>query len=402
MAEALTENTKCLACGSEELETILDLGKQPLANNYETENTASIEYPLAVDLCADCYHLQLTHTVDPGIIYTDYLYRTGTNQTIKDYSDWFARWVTERMGKEDYTVLDVGCNDGTQLDSFGKQATYGIDPAANLAEFRNSKHQCVTGFFSENAIQELGVLSFDVINNQNAFSHLADPMDFLRIARRHLIPGGRIYLSTSQANMVLNNEFDTIYHEHISFYNAYSMYKLARRADLHLTDVVKTPIHGTSYVFELRHEAVNQEHVANVLAVEAAQGLQSKDTYLAWSENVQALCKELVALINLKASEGIKVVGYGAAAKGNTLLNYTQVPLACIIDDSPLKQGLYTPGRHIPIISADQLADYVDPTQCVYMPLAWNFFEEIRTRLQTHLNTPVEFIRYFPKVGVVN
>jgi len=402
MAEAITENTKCLACGSEELETILDLGKQPLANNYETENTASIEYPLAVDLCADCYHLQLTHTVDPSIIYTDYLYRTGTNQTIKDYSDWFARWVTERMGKEDYTVLDVGCNDGTQLDSFGKQATYGIDPAANLAEFRNSKHQCVTGFFSENAIQELGVLSFDVINNQNAFSHLADPMDFLRIARRHLIPGGRIYLSTSQANMVLNNEFDTIYHEHISFYNAYSMYKLARRADLHLTDVVKTPIHGTSYVFELRHEAVNQEHVANVLAVEAAQGLQSKDTYVAWSENVQALCKELVALINLKASEGIKVVGYGAAAKGNTLLNYTQVPLACIIDDSPLKQGLYTPGRHIPIISADQLADYVDPTRCVYMPLAWNFFEEIRTRLQTHLNTPVEFIRYFPKVGVVN
>ena len=402
MAEALTENTKCLACGSEELETILDLGKQPLANNYETENTVSIEYPLAVDLCADCYHLQLTHTVDPSIIYTDYLYRTGTNQTIKDYSDWFARWVTERMGKEDYTVLDVGCNDGTQLDSFSKQATYGIDPAANLAEFRNSKHQCVTGFFSENAIQELGVLSFDVINNQNAFSHLADPMDFLRIARRHLIPGGRIYLSTSQANMVLNNEFDTIYHEHISFYNAYSMYKLARRADLHLTDVVKTPIHGTSYVFELRHEAVNQEHVANVLAVEAAQGLQSKDTYVAWSENVQALCKELVALINLKASEGIKVVGYGAAAKGNTLLNYTQVPLACIIDDSPLKQGLYTPGRHIPIISVDQLADYVDPTRCVYMPLAWNFFEEIRTRLQTHLNTPVEFIRYFPKVGVVN
>ena len=402
MAEAITKNTKCLACGSEELETILDLGKQPLANNYETENTASIEYPLAVDLCADCYHLQLTHTVDPSIIYTDYLYRTGTNQTIKDYSDWFARWVTERMGKEDYTVLDVGCNDGTQLDSFSKQATYGIDPAANLAEFRNSKHQCVTGFFSENAIQELGVLSFDVINNQNAFSHLADPMDFLRIARRHLIPGGRIYLSTSQANMVLNNEFDTIYHEHISFYNAYSMYKLARRAGLHLTDVVKTPIHGTSYVFELRHEAVNQEHVANVLAVEAAQGLQSKDTYVAWSENVQALCKELVALINLKASEGIKVVGYGAAAKGNTLLNYTQVPLACIIDDSPLKQGLYTPGRHIPIISVDQLADYVDPTQCVYMPLAWNFFEEIRTRLQTHLNTPVEFIRYFPKVGVVN
>lgn len=402
MAEALTENTKCLACGGEELETVLDLGKQPLANNYETESTVSTEYPLALDLCVNCYHLQLTHTVDPTIIYTDYLYRTGTNQTIKDYSDWFARWVTERMGKEEYSVLDVGCNDGTQLDSFSKQTTYGIDPAANLAEFRNSKHQCVTGFFSENAIQELGVLSFDVINNQNAFSHLADPMDFLRVARRHLIPEGRIYLSTSQANMVLNNEFDTIYHEHISFYNAYSMYKLARRAGLHLTDVVKTPIHGTSYVFELRHEAVNQEHVDNILAVEAAQGLQTKDTYFAWSENVQGLCKELVALINLKASEGIKVVGYGAAAKGNTLLNYTKVPLACIIDDSPLKQGLHTPGRHIPIISVDQLADYVDPTRCVYMPLAWNFFEEIRTRLQTHLNTPVEFIRYFPKVGVVN
>ena len=112
----VTENKNCLACGSEHLIPSLNLGNQPLANNLLPEPATQDSYPLAVNLCNDCYHLQLTHTVDPKIIYSNYLYVAGTSQTLKDYSEWFAGYVVERLSGLSYNVLDIGCNDGTQLD----------------------------------------------------------------------------------------------------------------------------------------------------------------------------------------------------------------------------------------------------------------------------------------------
>ena len=127
----VTQNTHCLACGSNKIQTALDLGQQPLANSYrDSADAVEHRYPLAVDLCHDCFHLQLSHTVDPEIIYKNYLYATGTNQTIKDYSQWFAEFCLE-FAYTAANVLDIGCNDGTQLNHFKQLGTntYGIDPA---------------------------------------------------------------------------------------------------------------------------------------------------------------------------------------------------------------------------------------------------------------------------------
>mgnify|MGYP003682789667 FL=1 len=122
MTHNVTENMECLACGSQHLLPSLTLGKQPLANNFVSDKTDLPVYPLGVNVCNDCYHVQLTHTVDPKIIYSNYLYVAGTSQTLKDYSKWFAGYVSERLTGLSYNILDIGCNDGTQLDCFTKHS----------------------------------------------------------------------------------------------------------------------------------------------------------------------------------------------------------------------------------------------------------------------------------------
>ncbi|NBP58593.1 methyltransferase, partial [bacterium] len=151
------ENLTCLACGSKELELALDLGYQPLANNFIKEVINEPKFPLALNLCKTCYHLQLSHSVDPNIIYENYLYVSGTSKTLKDYSNWFAGFVDETIFRNSYNILDIGCNDGTQLDSFKALGynTYGIDPAKNIYEFSKAKHNVVCDYFGPSVLDKL-------------------------------------------------------------------------------------------------------------------------------------------------------------------------------------------------------------------------------------------------------
>jgi SAM-dependent methyltransferase len=213
--------TKCLACGGPHLTPTLNLQEQPLANNFQEHsgvNPDDLWFPLAVNRCEDCDHLQLTHAVDPALIYTHYLYVSGTSGTYLDYMKWYARFVletyttyTNKMGP--YSVLDIGCNDGSQLDAFKDLLfrTHGVDPAENLYPISSAKHNVTCGFWNLNT--GLTVPKVDVITTQNAFAHVTDPLSYLLLAKNHLNTDGKIFISTSQADMVLNGEFDTIYHE---------------------------------------------------------------------------------------------------------------------------------------------------------------------------------------------
>lgn len=403
MAEDIKQNTTCIACGSNDLVSALNLGDQPLANSYTSANETLPTYPLHVVRCQECCHLQLTHTVPPEEIYTDYPYRAGTNKTIVEYSDWFAKYVVQQVSMLP-DVLDVGCNDGTQLNSFKELGcvTYGIDPAENLYRFSSANHDISLGFFNEETVAKFNGVQFDVINNQNAFAHLEDPSAFLQLAKQHLAQDGRIYISTSQANMVLNNEFDTIYHEHISFYNIKSMKALVERNGLYLTDVIKTPIHGVSYVFEVSKSAYNSAAIDNAIAMEELAGLYNPSTYYEWAHNVEQIAEQFKHMVfGFKEVKKQNIIGYGAAAKGNTFLNYTGVKLDAVIDDSSLKQGKYLPGSGTPIFSLQEIEQYFNLEESVFVPLAWNFFDEIQNKLNTHLGHKATFIRYFPKVELV-
>jgi SAM-dependent methyltransferase len=390
-----------LACGQTDLVPTLDLKDQPLANNFRTELSTDNEprYPLAINRCSDCDHLQLTHAVDPKLIYTHYLYVSGTSGTYVEYMDWYAQFVREQLRYWPTSVLDIGCNDGSQLDAFKKLGfdTYGVDPAENLYATSSAKHTVTLGFWNEDTALKFEGKQFDIITTQNSFAHIPDPLSYLSLAATHLRPDGRIFISTSQADMVINGEFDTIYHEHISYYNAESMKALAERAGLYLIDVVKTPIHGTSYVFTLAKQPLNQHRVENILATETQ--LHMGSTYRNWAKDVDQLLIDIKEQIEIYRHWGFTIVGYGAAAKGMTLINASDIHLDAVVDDNPLKQGLYCPGTSIPVVSSDYIRQIPDDRSVVFVPLAWNFYTEIVGKIKKIRQSDRDlFLRYFPTI----
>jgi SAM-dependent methyltransferase len=398
----ITENQNCLACGSNHLIKSLDLGSQPLANNYlNSKYDEEKKYPLCLNLCSECFHLQLTHTIDPDIIYKNYLYVSGTSSTLREYSKWFANFVKEYVDDfNNNTVLDIGCNDGTQLDYFKTIGfvTYGVDPAENIHENRKNKHNVICDFFVPKITDKLNG-NFDVIIAQNVFAHNPEPLSFLDTCNKLMHKNSTLFIQTSQADMVINNEFDTIYHEHINFFNTLSMLKLCNRSNLNLIDVIKTPIHGNSYVFIISKTKKQPNRVQNIIEMENKLGLFSSLTYENWKKSISSNMLNLKNTIdNLKVT-GYKIIGYGAAAKGNTLLNYTNIPLDFIVDDNPLKWGLYCPGSKVMIKSPEDIKTVKG--KIAYMPLAWNFFNEISNKIKTYRNEDDDlFIKYFPSVLV--
>lgn len=396
----------CLACGSGHLDTVLNLRDQPLANNFLSKlSDSEPKYPLAVNLCKNCCHLQLTYAVDPAVIYRHYLYVSGTSQTQRNYMQWFARFACEFFHEQPKTVLDIGCNDGTQLDYFKELgiSTFGIDPAENLYADSSQRHTIMCDFFNQETARQFRAKhgQVDCVIAQNSFAHVPDPAGYLEALREVINPDGLFLIQTSQADMVSNNEFDTIYHEHVNFYNINSMRELCRRTGFNLVDVQKTPIHGTSYVFVLSINRQAPERINNLIDLERQRGLLNTETYYKWADTVRRNVGTVDSFGFLFRNQGFKMIGYGAAAKGNTLLNFSNLPLDMIIDDNPLKQGTYSPGRHIPVVGIDVL-DSIPPSQPVlFVPLAWNFYKEISSRIRARRSQEHDrFMRYFPEVIV--
>ena len=403
MSEDVKQLTECLACGGKHLKLILDLNEQPMANEFVSDITAPEKtFPLKLNVCEDCTHLQLSHAVNPDLLFKNYLYVSGTTKTLRDYFDWFAEFSLSFWNKNAKSVLDIACNDGSQLNSFKKLGltTYGIDPAENLHELSSKEHNVICDYLKREHVDVLKKAKIDIINAQNVFAHNSYPLEFLEICKDIMHDDSYLFIQTSQADMVVNNEFDTIYHEHLSFFNTTSMKALATRAGLKLVEVIKTPIHGNSYVFVFNKYSRPRMSVDLMITQEGQFGLQNLETYKIYAEKAKQVVVDLNAELKKRKDDGYKLVGYGAAAKGNTLLNFGKIDLDFIIDDNPLKQGLYTPGTHIPVVSIDHLEQFKEE-KIAFVPLAWNFFTEIKYNIQrVRYNENDIFIRYFPKIDI--
>jgi len=373
---------KCLCCWSTALDLVLDLGEQPLANSYPPEPTELPRFPLALNYCSSCTHLQLTHSVDRSQIFSDYPYVSGTTATLRDEFAWIAQHLTEKHGVG--TVLDIACNDGSQLDRFKELGwtTIGIDPAKNLYPISSANHEIYCEFLNDSHRS----IKADVIIAQNVLAHTDDPHTFLDICS-DIAPV--CYIQTSQANMVQNGEFDTIYHEHISFFSERSMRVLAHNSGWTLSGVTHRPVHGTSYLFELTQDGVPVEDVADVATYELVE---------LFSRQAQSVINNLRAILQEERASDRRLIGYGAAAKGMTVLNAVGETLDYIVDDNPMKHGLYTPGLNIPIFSPLVLQS--ETKEMTIVPLAWNFYPEIRSKTLSYVGHPVKFIKYFPELLV--
>ena len=376
------ELNSCIACGWHfGLEPVLDLGSQPLANNYVLEQCEVPEYPLALNHCPNCDHAQLSVGVKPELMFKHYLYVTGTSQTLRDYCDWFALHTTKNL--DPGSILDIASNDGTQLDSYANLGwdTTGIEPADNLIV--DYKHKLYHDFCENLDIDE----QFDIITAQNVMAHTAHPKLLMKKIKKWLNPKGTAYIQTSQANMFKNGEFDTMYHEHVSFFCVKSMTALANSVGLNLVNVEITPIHGDSYVFSLQHkpEEIDVERYL-------------PETYKQFSSKAQTVLRKFAEHVQHYRDLGYTIVGYGAAAKGMTVLNAGNITLDFIIDDNPIKVDHYTPGTNIAILPSNNIAGI---EKLVVVPLAWNFYTEIKSKCQAlRQNKETVYLKYFPEVQI--
>lgn len=395
-----TEITECRVCGNDHLVEVLDLNNQPLANSYHKGKEEQEEFPLKINVCSKCFHVQLSVVVDPDLMFKDYIYVSGTSNTLHKYFKEFAS-LCEHYSRGNQKVLDIACNDGTQLDKFRKMGwkTYGVDPAENLYPLSSKKHNIVCDYWSEEVASNLKE-TFDTIIAQNVFAHTHDIHSFLKACSIVAHENTNVFIQTSQAEMIVNNEFDTIYHEHLSFFNTKSMKICANLNGFSLVNVLKADIHGGSYVFMLRKGDHDEFKAYKEMGKENIAGLYNLETYVEYAKKCKKVTEDFNAELKKFKDQDYKIVGYGAAAKGNTFLNFAQADLDYIVDDNDLKWGLLTPGRDIPIKDSKNLADE-DPRKLVVVPLAWNFFDEISERANKITDSELSFIRYFPEVRVV-
>jgi len=396
----------CLCCGSNKLQLILDLNDQPLANSYKIKiDDVEEKYPLQLNLCKECFHTQLSIAVNPDLLFKNYLYVSGTSNTLNEYSKIFASDICQYYKKlndiNPTNILDIACNDGTQLNHFKdlKLETYGIDPATNLFELSSKNHNVICDYYQKNLFDK----KFDLILAQNVFAHNSDPFNFLLNCKEDLSDKGLIFIQTSQSNMIMNNEFDTIYHEHISFFNSNSMKRLSERVGLNLIDIFKTDIHGISYVFVFSKTHQASKNTTDMLNLEKEKGLYDYNTYLKYADNAKNIVSDLKKVIVDFRERNHHIIGYGAAAKGNTLLNFGDISLDFIIDDNKLKQGLHTPGTNIPIKDISELSKISTQESIIFIPLAWNFYKEISSKIKRNRNSNVDyFVKYFPNIEISN
>ena len=237
----------------------------------------------------------------------------------------------------------------------------------------------------------------------NVLAHIKYPAEFLAICGRALRPGGRIYIQTSQALMIKNGEFDTIYHEHHSFFTVRSFLAVAARAGLRILDIEYAPVHGTSYLVQLTPDTTSSSQDVQEFAIgrqEQSLGYYEMETYHQFARKALVTREKVKELVAWSRSAGYRIVGYGAAAKGMTFLNFAELDLDYLVDDNPLKVGLMTPGRNVRIFGPEALESEAEKT--LFLILAWNFYEEIMRRIRIRRNDSRDsFLTYFPRVSLI-
>jgi SAM-dependent methyltransferase len=405
--------SSCILCGAAEVEEFLDLGATALANQFlraDEINGTEPKYPLRVGFCHDCGHVQLTDSVPPGEMFDNYLYISSASDTLKEHLWELSDLLVRRygLGSQDL-VIDIGCNDGTLLKGFQRHDVrlLGVDPAQNLAAFTDGSGidrytRLFTAASAEEVVEKWGHAS--LITATNTFPHIQQLGDFIAGLKAALEPGGVFVIEMHYLlDMIEQVAFDTVYHEHVSYWALGPMKRLFEQHGMSIVDAERVPLHhGQLRVYVQRQgEGTVQPGVDKILSGEKAAGLDRFSTYTKFAERAKKIKRDLHEALRNLAQRGERVAGYGAPAKGNTLLGFLDIGpelLPYIVDKSPLKQGLYTPGTHIPVVRPERLlADQPD----YVLLLAWNFVDEIVEQQAEYQKRGGKFMVPVPEVRVL-
>lgn len=390
----VTEQTTCRMCQGKDLKPVFSLGSTPLANNFLTKkelNDPETFYPLEVKFCPNCFLLQLGHVVDPDLLFRKYLYVSSTSPVFISHFESYAKDIFERFQlNKKSLIVDIGSNDGILLKPFKDLGAkvLGIDPATDIAEKATKEGlETLSEYFIPKVAEGIGKKygKADVICANNVFAHTNDLDELTDAVKTLLKPEGVFVIEAPYLlNFLDQNLFDTVYHEHLSYLSLTPMITFFQKHGLTVFDVQRTTSHGGSFRIFVKNNTAKHKvtsYVKAMLTEEKQRGLQKIETYLDFADKIKNNKNDLVRMLNRLKVKGKKIAGYGAPAKGNTLLNYFSIGrdlLDYIVDDSPIKQGLFTPGTHIPVVSSEELK--TNPPDYLLI-LAWNFAEPIMKKL---------------------
>jgi SAM-dependent methyltransferase len=408
----IRRRTTCRLCDDVRLRSLFSLVPTPLANalvDADHLDEAQSVYPLEVHFCDKCCHVQLLDVVNPETLFRDYVYVSGTSPSFVDHFRRYAEDVLTRTGhSQGQLVVDIGSNDGTLLRFFKDKGcrVLGIEPATLIAERADAAGiETISAFLNE---EVAGAVARDygpatIVAANNVFAHVDDLHGFVEAVKLLLAENGTFVFEVSYLLDVFEKTlFDTIYHEHLSYHSVKPLATFFERHGMELVDVQRVSSHGGSLRGFAQRKAAAQKKptVDALIKTEAALGLHGPAAYRTFFENIDQRKNELRALLQQLRSEGRTVVGFGAPAKATTLMYHfglgTDV-LEYVIDDSPLKQGLFTPGLHVPIVPSSRLyeskPDYV-------LILAWNFAEPIMRSHEAYSKLGGKFIVPLPTLKV--
>lgn len=405
----------CRFCGASLNISFVDLGMSPLSNAYlpperlqEKENF----YPLHAYVCENCFLVQLEEFETPEQIFGEYAYFSSYSESwLKHARDYTTQMISRFALGAQHQVVEIASNDGYLLQYFKSAGIpiLGIEPAGNVAKAAQQKEiPTMLAFFGQQTARELSAegKKADLIIGNNVLAHVPDPLDFVSGLKILLKPKGIITMEFPHLlKLIQENQFDTIYHEHFSYFSLTTVNKVFTAHGLMLFDVEELPTHGGSLRIYARHTEDHTKadglRVTELLTREETAGIKNIRTYTDFSEQVKATKRKILEFLIRAKEEGRTIAGYGAPAKGNTLLNYCGMGTDFFdytVDRSPFKQGLYLPGTHIPIESPDKIRE-TKPDYVVILP--WNLKEEVAEQMAYIREWGGKFVVLIPKVKVI-
>lgn len=403
----------CRICGENIKKTFVDLGFTPLSNSYLKKNMLKNEkaFPLHALICKKCLLVQLEEFESPKKIFSDYAYFSSYSKTWLKHAEEYVKKMKKRFSlNSNDLVMEIASNDGYLLQYFKKYniPVLGVEPAENVAKIaKKRKIPTITKFFGTNLAKELKKSGKqpDLLLGNNVLAHVPKLNDFVEGLKILLDPKGVITLEFPHIlKLIEKNQFDTIYHEHFSYFSLITLMKLFTKHELTIFDVEELKTHGGSLRIYVKHKKNSsykeRNSVKKILEKEKEFGLKKISTYTNFSKNVNSIKKELLNFLYKAKKDNKMVIGYGAPAKGNTLLNFCGITSELIeytVDINPHKQGLYLPGSHIPIKKPNEIfktkPDYV-------LILPWNLKNEIISQMKDIQKWGGKFVIPIPEVKI--
>ena len=404
----------CRLCGGVELTMVVSLTPTPPANAFvfpENRDKPQAVYPLDVFFCEACAHVQLLDVVDPARLFENYVYVSGTSPVFVRHFQDYARDIMGRIASPGGgLVVDIGSNDGTLLGFFkdAGMTVLGIDPATEIAEAATAAGiETISGFFSSALGRQIAAErgQASVITANNVIAHVDDIAGALEGIRALLAPDGVFVFEVSYlADVVEKTLFDTIYHEHLDYHSVKPLGRFLAAGGMELIEAVRTDSHGGSLRCTVQHAGRGREpgpSVKEMVKMEAKMGLDRARTFRRFADRIDKLGADLRSLLGRIRGGGGSIAGFGAPAKATTLMYHFGIgpeTLDFIVDDSPLKQGLLSPGLHIPVLPTSALYERKPDYALI---LAWNFAPAIMVKNAAFREAGGRFIVPVPDIEVV-